>query len=144
MDGTKLTSNAALDRVDQAVEDLEAQNESGEDGVTIRLPEQLASLKALPERVRQAMEELPGQHRPSRTKRPNRINLTDRDARLMKTRQGIMPSFNAQAVVSPLAGGGGITGMLVTAADLADETTDYGLLIPMMEQARQPLGPKQP
>ncbi len=52
------------------------------------------------------MEELPGQHRPSRTKRPNRINLPDKDARLMKTRQGIVPAFNAQPVVSPLAGGG--------------------------------------
>ena len=46
------------------------------------------------------------QHRPSRTKRPNRINLPDKDARLMKTRQGIVPAFNAQPVVSPLAGGG--------------------------------------
>ena len=28
------------------------------------------------------------------------INLTDAEARLMKTRQGIMPGYNAQAMVS--------------------------------------------
>ena len=31
----------------------------------------------------------------------NHINLTDADARLMKTREGIGPCYNAQAVVSP-------------------------------------------
>ena len=155
VDGTKLAANAAmdrtyseeklgqlLDRVDHAIEDLEVQNEGGEGGLPARLPEQLVSRKALRERVRQAMEQLPGQHRPSRTKRTNRINLTDRDARLMKTRQGIVPAFNAQAMVSPMTGGEGITGMLVTAADLVDETTDHGLLIPMMEQAEAATGTK--
>ena len=115
VDGTKLAANAAmdrtyseeklrkiLDRVDHAIGDLKAQNECGEDGLPARLPEQLASRKALRERVRQAMEQLPGRHRPSRTKRTNRINLADRDARIMKTRQGIVPAFNAQAMVSPL------------------------------------------
>ena len=29
------------------------------------------------------------------------INLTDKDARLMKTRQGIVPSYNGQAMVHP-------------------------------------------
>ena len=123
MDGTKLAANAAmdrtysegklrkiLDRVDHAIGDLKAQNECGEDGLPARLPEQLASRKALRERVRQAMEQLPGRHRPSRTKRTNRINLTDRDARLMKTRQGIVPAFNAQAIISPLADSGYFAG----------------------------------
>jgi hypothetical protein len=31
-----------------------------------------------------------------------RINLTDEDARLMKSRQGIVPAYNAQAMVSPV------------------------------------------
>ena len=39
-----------------------------------------------------------GMERPNRYKRP-----IDKDARLMKTRRGIVPGYNAQAVVSPLA-----------------------------------------
>ena len=34
------------------------------------------------------------------------INLTDKDARLMKTRQGIVPSYNGQAMVSPVTAEG--------------------------------------
>ena len=129
-----------LERVDRAIEDLEAQNQGGEEGAPARLPEQLASRKALRERVRQAMEELPGRHRPSRTKRTKRINLTDRDARLLRTRRGILPAYNGQAMVSPLACGEGITGMLITAVDLVAETHEHGLLIPMMEQAEEITG----
>ena len=155
VDGTNLAANAAMDRtyseeklgqllerLDKAIEDLEAQNQGGEDGVPVRLPEQLASQKALRERVRQAVEELPDLHRPSRTKRPKRINLTDRDARLLKTRQGILPAYNGQAMVSPLVGGLGMTGMLVTAADLVDEPHEHGQLIPMMKQAEEITGTK--
>ena len=156
VDGTNVSANAALDRtyseerlcrllerVDRAIEDLEARNQGGEEGAPARLPEQLASRKALRERVRQAMEELPGRHRPSRTKRTSRtkrINLTDRDARLLRSRRGILPAYNGQAMVSPLACGEGITGMLVTAVDLVAETHEHGLLIPMMEQAEEITG----
>ena len=153
VDGTNVSANAALDRtyseeklrqllerVDKATEDLEAQNEGGEDGAPVRLPEELASRKALREQVRQAMEELSGRHRPSRTKRPKRINLTDGDARLLRTRQGILPAYNGQAMVSPLASEGEMTGMLVTAVDLVDETHEHGQLIPMMEQAEENTG----
>ena len=153
MDGTNVSANAAMDRtypeeklcqllerVDKSMDDLEARNEGGEDGAPARLPEQLASRKALREQVRQAMEELPGRYRASRTKRPKHISLTDRDARLLRTRQGILPDYNGQAMVSPLAGDGEMTGMLVTAVDLMDETHEHGLLIPMMEQAEETTG----
>ena len=58
------------------------------------------------------MEDLPERERPSRYKRPTRINLTDKDARLMQARQGVVPGYNAQAMVSPLAEEGGTAGML--------------------------------
>ena len=112
VDGTKVTANAALiktydarrlgqllERVESAIEDLEARNEAGEDTAVARLPEKLADQKALRERVREAMKELPGKERPNRYRRPARINLTDKDARLMRTRQGTVPSYNAQAMV---------------------------------------------
>ena len=72
--------------------------------------------------------------------RTKRINLTDRGARLLRTRRGILPAYNGQAMVSPLACGEGITGMLITAVDLVAETHEHGLLIPMMEQAEEITG----
>ena len=157
VDGTKVTANAArirtydakrlqklLDRVECAIESLEAQNEGGEDGVVPRLPEKLAEQKALRQRVRQAMKDLPGMERPNRYKRPTRINLTDKDARLMKTRRGIVPGYNAQAVVSPLATDDGMSGMLVTAVDVVDESYDSKCLPPMVNRAEDATGVRVP
>ena len=153
VDGTKLAANAALqrtldaeklrkllDRVESTIRELEAQNEGGDDGAPARLPKKLTNQKALRQRVRQAMEDLPERERPSRYKRPNRINLTDKDARLMQTRQGVVPGYNAQAMVSPLAEKGGTSGMLVTAVDVVDEANDTARLTPMVEQAEEVTG----
>ena len=79
------------------------------------------------------MEELPDRDRPSQYKHPRRINLTDRDARSMKTVQGFVPSYNAQAMVSPLSTGEGVTGMMITAVDVVDEVNDLARLTPMVE-----------
>ena len=158
VDGTKVIASASkqrsytpdqleklLGRVEKAIEDLEAQNEGGEDVVPARLPDQLADRNALRDRVRQAMEE---QTRREAMSAPygdqNRINLTDWDARLMKTRTGIMPAYNAQAMVSPLAPGGETTGMLLTAVDVVDENNDATRLIPMMEQSAEVTGTRVP
>ena len=157
VDGTKLAANAALrrtldaeklrkllDRVESTIRELEAQNEGGDDGAPARLPKKLANQKALRQRVRQAMEDLPERERPSRYKRPTRINLTDKDARLMQTRQGVVPGYNAQAMVSPLAEKGGTSGMLVTAVDVVDEANDTARLTPMVEQAEEVTGVRVP
>ena len=91
-----------------------------------------------------AMKDLPGMERPNRYKRPARINLTDKDARLMRTRQGIAPSYNAQAMVSPVATDEGVTGMLVTASDVVDEPNDTGRLTVMTKQAEEVTGVRVP
>ena len=152
VDGTKMAANAAarwtytgeqlhqlLARVEKSIADLEAQNEGGEDGDPVHLPEKLSDRKTLRQRVRQAMEELPSRELPSRSqhKQPRRINLTDRDARSMKTAQGFVLSYNAQAMVSPLATGEGVTGMMITAVDVVDEVNDLARLTPMVEQAEE-------
>ena len=157
VDGTKLAANAALqrtldaeklqkllDRVESTIRELEAQNEGGDDGAPARLPKKLANQKALRQRVRQAMVDLPERERPSRYKRPTRTNLTDKEARLMQTRQGVVPGYNAQAMVSPLAEKGGMSGMLVTAADVVDEANDTARLTPMVEQAEEVTGVRVP
>ena len=62
----------------------------------------------------------------------------------MRTRQGVEPGYNAQAVTSPLAPDGGITGMLVTAVDVVDEANDAARLVPMVDQAEEVTGVKAP
>ena len=114
VDGSKVAANATrdrtydaergarlLNRLEKAIADLEAQNEAGEDTPAVQLPEELADKRALREQVRQAMDDLASQES------LKHINLTDKDARLMKTRQGIVPSYNGQAMVSPVHGGRG-------------------------------------
>ncbi len=58
----------------------------------------------------------------------------------MKTPRGIVPGYNAQAVVSPAHGDGEGGGMLVTAATVVDAPDDHEQLLPMLEQAQQTTG----
>ena len=84
-----------LARVQDAIEEIEAQNEGGDDPPPPRLPLELQQAHALRERIQTTMQRLDDVH-------IKRVNLTDEDAQLMKGRQGIMPAYNAQAMVSPL------------------------------------------
>ena len=147
VDGTKVGANASrsrtydadglrrlMGRLGRAIEELEAQNEAGEEPATNHLPEALHDRKVLRDQVRETMCNLDG--------RPGQklINLTDRDARMMKTRRGIEMAYNAQAMVSPVVADGKASGMLITAADAVAETTDQSQLVPMMEQAEETTG----
>jgi transposase len=145
VDGTKLAGNAAKDRThdqqglerliertERAIADLEAQNATGGEGAPPMLPQELARKAALLERVRQARAELAA---------GERINLTDREARLMKGRTGLVAGYNAQAVVAPLdAEVGGTSGMLITAAAVTDEPDDHAQLVPLLDQAAETVG----
>ena len=62
----------------------------------------------------------------------------------MKTDRGFGPGYNAQAMVSPVDPDSGMTGMLVTAADVVDEPNDYYRLAPMVLQAEETTGTKAP
>lgn len=145
VDGTKISGNAARDRTydatgldrliertEQAIADLEAQNATGGEDAPPRLPKELRTKAALLQRVRAAKAELePGA----------RINLTDPEARLQKGRRGYVAGYNGQAVVSPLdAAVTGGEGMLITAAAVTDEPDDHGQLVPMLEQAASETG----
>lgn len=148
VDGTKIAANASkhrtydakelvslLKRTEAAIAQLETQNEGGEDPPPPQLPQELAEARALRERVRGAIRQLEAEGE------QGRINLTDRDAKLMKTRQGFVAGYNAQAMVSPLdskrAGG---TGLLITAAEVVTDAEDHGQLVPMMEAAKETRG----
>ena len=112
LDGTKVAANAAgdqtydaaglarlLERTEAAIAALEAQNEGSDAPLPPRIPPTLGRAQSLRERVLAAQEQLATQEKQTR------VNLTDGDARLMKGRQGIMPAYNAQAMVSPLQEG---------------------------------------
>ena len=154
VDGSKVAANATrdrtydaerggrlLNRLEKAIADLEAQNEAGEDTPAVHLPEELADKRALREPVRQAMDDLASQES------LKHINLTDKNARLMKTRPGIVPSYtsyNGQAMVSPVTAEGDLNGMLITAVGRVDEPDDHTSFTPMLDQAEETTGSKAP
>ena len=150
LDGTKIAASAAGDqtydmvklerllaKTEAAIGDLEAQNEGADDPPPPRLPAELQRAQALKERVQHAMDCL------TQDSRLTRVNLTDEDAQLMKGRQGIMPGYNAQAMVSPVDGSNG-NGMLITAAEVVNTASDSGQLIPMLEKAEEITGERVP
>ena len=147
VDGTKVGANVAksrtydadalrrlLGRLERAIDELEAQNEAGEDAAPANLPEMLHDRKVLRDRVRETMCDLAGRGD------QKYINLTDEDARMMNTRQGIAMAYNAQAMVSPAGVDGKASGMLITAAGVTDDTTDQAQLGPMMDKAEEMAG----
>ena len=151
VDGTKVAASASsgrsydaeglaklLERLDRDIAELEDRNEGETDGAPVHLPEELADKRTLPDQVRRAMNELED------LKGRKSINLTDRDARFMKMRQGFLPAYNAQAMVSPVRTGQETSGMLVTAVELVDEPADYARLIPMLQRAEETTGVKTP
>ncbi len=151
VDGTKVMANAAkertydsqglnklLERTDKAIAQLESHNEGGDEPQAPRLPEELKSAQALRERIQQAIDRLQQEDGSLNLKE---LNLTDTEARLMKSRQGIVSGYNAQAVVSALKGGvveGG--GLVVIAAEVVNEPDDTHQLTPMLKQAVEMTG----
>jgi transposase len=154
IDGTKLAGNAAkdrtldaagldrlLERTEQAILDLEAQNETSGDPPPPRLPPALQTQQRLRDRIGAARAQLaqPGG--------PQRINLTDPEAVLLKGRHGYVAGYNAQAVVAPLDPmQAGRRGHLLTAAEVTTQVHDQEQLVPMIAAAAENLGlaPDQP
>ncbi len=152
VDGTKIGGNAAkdrtldaaaltklLERTEQAIADLEAQEATDGPPTPPRLPPALARAEALRARVRDALAQV------TAADGPPRVNLTDPDAGLVKGRQGVIAGDHAQAVAAtvrlatrrrpkePSA-------RLITAADVVPAADDHGQLLPMLAQAEAVTG----
>ena len=171
LDGTKLQANAGrqhsydaagLERleqgVDAAIADLEAQERTSEGSVPASLPAELATQQALFTEVAKAkarvdrgspeLQELRATkaqvlqaQRRLKKSGLTRINLTDPQAVEVKSRQGIVAGYNAQAMVSPLDPAvAGRTGLFVTATDVVAEADDHAQLLPLLEQAEANTG----
>lgn len=149
VDGTKIAANASrhrtydakglkklLGRTEEAIRELEKENEEGKDSAPIHLPEKLRDAERLRKEIKAAIDELEEQDK-------EEINLTDRDARLMKSRQGFVAGYNVEAVSSPLQKEeAGRRGMLLTAIDATQAPDDHSQLTPMLEQAEENTGKK--
>lgn len=84
-----------------------------------------ASLDALQARAAEEDRSLQGK---------DQINFTDQDSRIMKTsNDGFQQCYNAQAVVDPKY-------LVIVAADVTQQATDYRQLIPMLQLAQTNLG----
>lgn len=148
VDGTRIAGNASpdktfnqegleklLQRVDAAIEDLEAQNATGGDKPASHLPKELQAAKALQTKVKEALEKIQkeDEHR-------SYLNLSDSDAALLRTRGGYVIGYNAQAMAAALnQDDGKSTGHFVTAAEVVNEL-DVHQLIPLMEEAEENAG----
>lgn len=146
VDGTKIGGNAAkdrtldatalgklLDRVDLAIADLEAQNRPDGPPTPPRLPSTLAEAQRLRTQVRAALTEVTAPNGPSRR------NLTDPEAILVKSRQGIVAGYNAQAAVAHVSFASpnypqARPGRLITAVELVAAADDHGQLVPMLDR----------
>jgi transposase len=148
VDGTKLAGNAArertydaaglerlLARTETAITELEAQNTTSGDGAPPTLPPALQAKQTLAAQVRTALAAVQA------AEAGPRVNLTDGDAVLLKTRQGYVAGYNAQAMVAPLASdAAGTAGLLITAAEVTTAANDSHQLRPLMAAAAAHLG----
>jgi transposase len=151
IDGTKLQANAAkdrtydakglqrlLERTETVIEELEKQNEAGDDAPPVHLPEKMRQAQILRTEVKNTIERLAAESR------LEKINLTDNDAKFVKSRQGVVAGYNIQTVVSPLK----LTdpdktgGMFVTAVDAVQDADDHHQLVNMLEQSEEMTGKK--
>jgi len=146
VDGTRVRGNVAqertlnaaglarlLERTDARIAELESQ-QAGDDPALPPLPEQLRA-DALRTRVREALG------RVTAAGAPARVNLTDADAKLLKTHGGYITGYNVQAMASPLRDAdGSVHGQIITAADVTSRVYDAHELLPMMAQAEQNSG----
>ncbi|MCL1897773.1 MAG: transposase [Micrococcales bacterium] len=143
VDGTKLAANASREKSFDVVKlakllvkaaeaaDLTEQVESDRKGPAGGGAAGLA--KPGPDRVSRisrALEELKAEQAGCdlrHNRRPRQLgNTTDPDSRLMKTKQGYVQGYNAQAAVA--------SSQVVVAADVSTSRTDYQLLKPMISQ----------
>lgn len=120
-----------LERTDAAIADLEAQQGGDDAPPPAELPADLAQHGALRQRLSEALAEVQA------ADTPDTVNLTDPHARVMQTRHGQRPAYNAQAVVVALdPQRAGRTGRLILATEVSTAPDDHGQLAPMIAAAR--------
>ncbi len=140
VDGTKIVANASvtksltaeqvtklLELAERAIADLEAQA-VGDETETALLPEVLQDAEERRARIAEALDRLQGDDPPAK------VNLTDPDAQIMRTRQGELPGYNAQAVIGAVeTGPGEPEGRVILATEVTTDANDEQQLPPMLD-----------
>lgn len=154
VDGTKIGANAAVERSVTA-EELAAMEEA----LDTRIATVLAETADRQTRDEAGPPTLPPDLRDAQTRKTRiaqaratladrggtKLNRTDPDAVLMKTRQGITPAYNAQAVVTVVAPpadapAGTPSGRLIVGTTLITAANDLGQLAAMVAEAAAQTG----
>jgi len=146
VDGTKLHADASrrsyrkadkleedLSKIELRIKELLGEMEETDkaedlehgDGPGDGIPEELRNLKERKKRLEQAKVDMESQG-------TNAIVMTDPDSRMMKTTEGLRPSYNGQSAVDS-----GI--QIIVAADVTQDAADAAQLRPMLEQVKNTL-----
>lgn len=131
-------------QTDLAIADLEAKNVTGEAPVPV-MPAELRTAEALRTRVKAAIaqcDERAAATGTAASQKAARGNVTDPEARWMKTRRGIVPGYNAQAAVvatneraQSILGRSAPRGRIVVAATVSTQPTDTAQLATVVAAA---------
>jgi transposase len=125
---SKKALDAELKKLDEQIEEIEAQVEAGhgkEGGQGWALPDELRDAAVLRDAVQAGLAAL-------KNEGAGNISVDDPDARVMKTPEGNRFAYNAQAVADEASG-------LIVGIDVVNEENDWRQLTPMLERATDTL-----
>jgi transposase len=114
--------NESVDEVCDQIEEAEEK----EEGKEYRLPDKLAKKERLRDFVQRGLEELEKEGE-------SHLSLTDKEARMMITGEGIKFAYNAQAVVDAQAG-------VIVGAEVVQEESDNFELVEMLDEVQENVG----
>jgi transposase len=141
IDGTKISSNSSWnkmrtaeglekmqEKLDRSVADLmtEVERQEQEEFGQYQLPLGMHSTLARKDKIQKAFAEL-------NESGVERVHHSEPEARLMKNRRNVDLSYNAQAVADQENG-------IVVAADVVNDCSDNGQLVPMLDLVKENLG----
>lgn len=141
LDGTKIAAQVskhtawhkkdlekALEELDDSIDEVMAQVESAQatEVGECRLPEAMQDVARRREQIKQALAELEEME-------TDHAHPAEREARMMKCKEGIEFAYNAQAVVDEKSG-------LIVAADVVNEAHDNNHLEPMLKKVEENQG----
>jgi transposase len=139
VDGTKLKASTggkdaillkdlefAVAAIDEQIDKYIAQVDGAGDLPCAQLPESLSDVKKLREAIARDLAEL-------KELGASQLSPVDPDARVMQTRDGLRPAYNAQAAVDSKSG-------IVLAASVSLNASDAGLLDAVIDQVEEDIG----
>ncbi len=145
MDGTKIMARSSrekfknreqlehilehvLENLDKCIADVMTETErcQEKEGAEYRLPKALQNELKRKQQIQKALEEL-------RETDKKIVHPGEPEARYMKNRRSLEPSYNAQAVADQKSG-------MIVAEDVVDQGADNGQLIPMLDRVQENLG----